>query len=475
MPVDQQGLARSSPLLVTAALATSCGLLLGLSGPTHAESADVAALEQRIAELNKELEQAKRELAAAKRQTSAAEEKAAKAEAELATRAEPESDKFRIGPVTIGGAMRVNYILGSYPNGGSGPSRGGNGGNFELDTYRINMALSYERLAGKLEYRWYNGYNFIHTGWLGYDLAEGSQLQVGVTRVPFGPGPYGVSQSWFFDQHYYVGLADDPDLGIKYVTEIGDWNLDLAYFVSSEWNGNGTSADSARYGYDAVSWRSAIDENGDVVGAPVNGYQERNQVNLRAIYSFSEAAIPTDLGVSLQYGQLEGRRADDGSHWAASAHMVNQIGNFKLATQLTRYEIDIDDDNLLGTDELIAMGAYDFAWPVATKAWIPAISLSYKLETPGIPWLDYVLPYLEYSSIVKDARAFNDSQMWTLGAAWARGGWYIYSDFVYSDGNYFIGDDGDDYSNIYRGVGDFGVTGNDKWNYRFNINLGYYF
>jgi hypothetical protein len=121
------------------------------------------------------------------------------------------------------------------------------------------------------------------------------------------------------------------------------------------------------------------------------------------------------------------------------------------------------------------MGAYDFAWPVATKAWIPAISLSYKLETPGIPWLDYVLPYLEYSSIVKDARAFNDSQMWTLGAAWARGGWYIYSDFVYSDGNYFIGDDGDDYSNIYRGVGDFGVTGNDKWNYRFNINLGYYF
>jgi len=30
------------------------------------------------------------------------------------------------------------------------------------------------------------------------------------------------SQSWFFDQHYYVGLADDMDLGLKYVTERGN-------------------------------------------------------------------------------------------------------------------------------------------------------------------------------------------------------------------------------------------------------------
>jgi len=56
----------------------------------------------------------------------------------------------------------------------------------------------------------------------------------------------------------------------------------------------------------------------------------------------------------------------------------------------------------LGTDKLIPMGAYDFAWPVAAKAWVPAVSLSYRYETSQIPWLDYVLPYLGYSSIVKD-------------------------------------------------------------------------
>jgi len=462
------------PMIATVLIALTVGMI-SLSPSVHAKSPDVAALERRVAELNQELERAKADLEVARQEKNAVQEQAAEAEAELDSRGEPEPAKIKVGPVTIGGAMRVNYILGSYSGGGSGPSRGGDGGNFELDTFRINLSLDYEQFIGKLEYRWYNGYNFIHTGWLGYEFEDGSQIQAGVLRKPFGPGPYGISQSWFFDQHYYVGLADDMDLGIKYVTQRGNWDMDFAYFYSSEWNGNGTSEDSARYGYDAVKWRSALEQNGNVVSAPVNGYEERNQFNVRAIYGFDDVAVPTDLGVSLQYGQLKGQRADDGHHWAASAHMVNQLGNFKLASQITRYEIDIDDDNPWGTDTLIPMGAYDFAWPVAAKAWIPAISLSYKYETQQIPWLDYVLPYLEYSSIVKDESDFSDSQMWILGAAWAKGGWYIYSDLAYSNGNYFVGNDGDDYANIYHGVGDFGVDGNGQWNHRFNINFGYYF
>jgi outer membrane murein-binding lipoprotein Lpp len=462
------------PAIATVLIALMAGMI-SLSPSVHAKSADVAALERRVAELNRELERAKTDLEVARQEKNAAQEKSARAEAKLASRGEPEPAKIKVGPVTIGGAMRVNYILGSYPGGGSGPSRGGDGGNFELDTFRINLSLDSEQLIGKLEYRWYDGYNFIHTGWLGHEFEDGSQIQAGVTRAPFGPGPYGVSQSWFFDQHYYVGLSDDMELGIKYVTQRGNWDLDFAYFFSSEWNGNGTSDDSARYSYDAVKWRSGLDQDGNLVSVPSNGYEERNQFNVRAIYGFDDVAVPTDLGVSLQYGQLKGKRADDGSQWAASAHMLNQIGGFKLASQITRYEIDIDDDNPWGTDTLIPMGAYDFAWLVATKAWIPAVSLSYKYKTQQIPWLDYVLPYLEYSSIIKDESDFNDSQMWTLGAAWAKGGWYIYTDMAYSNGNYFVGDDGDDYSNIFQGVGDFGVDGNDKWNYRFNVNFGYYF
>ena len=455
---------------------------IGFSNITQAKTDDVAALERRVAELNRELERTRQELATAKTEADASRQKATRAEAELAASPQPESKKFQVGPLSIGGAMRVNYVLGSYTNGDSGPNRGGNGGNVELDTFRINLALDYENIVGELEYRWYpagagKNYNFLHTGWLGYRFEDGSHVEVGVNRVPFGPGPYGVSQSWFFDQHYYVGLADDMDLGVKYVTEVGNWTLDAAFYAASEGNWFGRSDDSARYSYDAVKWRESIDEDGNVTyGGPVNGYAERNQFNIRAIYHLDDTSVPTDLGISVQYGQLKGKGTDDGSHWAASAHMVNQIGKLKIASQITRYEIDVDADNPWGTDTLIPMGAYDFAWPVATKAWIPAVSVSYQVDTPQIGWLDYVLPYLEYSSIIKDEDSFNNSQMWTLGAAWARGGWYIYSDLAYSTGNYFVGDDGDDYANIVdRGVGDFGVTGNDKWNYRFNINLGYYF
>ena len=265
------------------------------------------------------------------------------------------------------------------------------------------------------------------------------------------------------------------DLGVKYLTERGFWDRAFAYFFSSEGHCIGASEDSARYSYDAVTWRAGLDANGDVIEAPVNGYEERNQLNVRAIYQFKELGIPTDLGISLQYGQLNGELTEDGDHWAASGHMINRYGNFTLATQITRFELDINADNLLGTDELIPMGAYDFAWPVATKAWLPAISLSYRYDTPQLPWLGYVLPYIEYSSIIKDSDLFNDSELLIVGAAWSSGGWYIYTDMAFSNGNLFVGNIGDDYSNVFAGVGDFGANGNDRWNSRFNINFGYYF
>lgn len=55
----------------------------------------------------------------------------------------------------------------------------------------------------------------------------------------------------------------------------------------------------------------------------------------------------------------------------------------------------------------------------------------------------------------------------------ANQGWYIYVDQAFSNGNFFVGNEGDNYGT--RQVGDFGINGNDKWNSRFNVNLGYYF
>ena len=77
---------------------------------------------------------------------------------------------------------------------------------------------------------------------------------------------------------------------------------------------------------------------------------------------------------------------------------------------------------------------------------------------------------------MKSVEGFNNSTMVVLGASWTLfGALYTYSDFALSNGNSFVGNDGDTYDNIYTGAGDFGANGNDTWNWRMNFNFGYYF
>ncbi|MCX4188102.1 hypothetical protein [Methylophaga sp. OBS4] len=416
----------------------------------------VEQLQQRIKQLEIQLEQTRQALTKAEKTSQEAEIQAATMTEQQQAESQPEDDKIRFGPLKVGGAMRVNYAIGDYPETGGASRAVEDDGNFALDTFRINLGYTDGPYIGKVEYRWYDGYNFLHTGWLGYQLDKARQIQLGVNRVPFGPGPYGVSQSWFFDQHYYLGLSDDMDLGIKYSQSDENWQLDMAYYYSDEGSYTGSSHDSARYSYDVVN------ESGD-------GYEERNQLNLRGIYHFEARQIKTDFGLSLQYGELKSRGVqDDGDHLAASLHMVNKWHNFTLASQLTYYRYDVDDRQPLGTDKLVQMGAYDFPGTAAAEAWVPAVSLSYYLAVPSIAWLDYVIPYVEYSVLLKRDSGLNDSELATLGAAWGSGNWFIYTDLSASNGNEFIG--GDD------PFGDrLGANESHEWQTRFNINFGYYF
>ncbi|PXA04201.1 hypothetical protein DDZ13_08500 [Coraliomargarita sinensis] len=424
-----------------------------------------------------------------------ASEKVSSLEAQIANAADLGPAKITPGDLIplleglkIGGAVRANYYGGDYTDSGAKNANRGDDGTISLDTFRINMDYKRGPWLGKLEYRFYPGYSgsnsdsyhFLHTGWLGYDFDNAGQLQVGVNRVPFGPGPYGISQSWFFDQHYYVGLSDDMDLGIKYTETRGDWTFDLAYYYSDEgsWYGENFSTDSVRYSYDVV------DETGD-------GYEERNQFNARAIYAAEFGEVKADLGVSAQFGFLKSNgEQDDGEHYAFSVHPIFKWNNWTLAPQLTYYKYNIDgyvdrtDDGIDNpTDDLIQFGAYDFPTFVATEAWMPAISLSYYYEVDQVDWLDYIIPYAEYSAIMKTESEFNDSEFITAGAAWGRGGWYIYTELAFSNGNDFIGNEvgyGDPTSGASNNDGvfqsdRFGGNSTDEWETRFNVNFGYYF
>jgi hypothetical protein len=445
------------------AIALTAGTLL------DAQDTSADALKEQVASLRQQLAEAEANLERARLQESEATDRAEKSEAQLAQAADTGPSKIEIGNFKIGGAIRANYVFGDYDK--QGDASRGEDGTIQLDVFRINVDYEKGPVVGKFEYRWYPGYrtnnsdsyNFIHTGWLGYNLEDGGQVQVGVNRVPFGPGAYGISQSWFFDQHFYMGLADDMDLGVKYSNKVGNLSYDVAYYYSDEGSANGEyfSSDSVRYSYDVV------DETG-------MGYEERNQFNARGIYQVGDTAI----GGSIQYGELKSNGVqDDGSLFAVSGHMVNQMGNLKLASQVTYYSADIDAAQPLGTDELIQMGAYDFASLAASEAWILGASLSYYHETPNLDWLDYIIPYVEYSTIQKSATGFNSSDLFVFGAAWGRGGWYIYTDAAFSNGNDFIGNEGGYGANPAPGFSSnrHGANPNDDWQFRFNTNFGYYF
>ena len=411
------------------------------------------ALKQRIEYLEQELKEAREKLAESEPQT-----------------ASPEPAEREKSPIRIGGAMRANHSYGDYSG-----RRGENIGDSDFELLRLNADLDYGNIIGRVEYRYYDDYSMMHTAWLGYRSDGLGTLKAGIVRVPFGPGPYGVSNSWFFDQHYYVGLADDMDLGVVWTKPFGDLTVDLAYYLEDEGHWDGSSRDSARYTYDPVKWNSGATSEGDVTDFEENGFEEKHQLNLRLVYATGSIG---GVGMSFQYGGLEGTNVDDSGadHLAVSAHAVTPLRDFTLFSQVSYYRYDITDDTPWGTGDLIPMGAFNFAWPVASEAWVPALSLRYNgLNVSGIPWLDSVTPYVEWSSILKERGDFNNSSLWIFGALWYWGNLYINTDFAVSDGNYFVGADGDDYGNIYDGVNDFGASGNNRWHKRFNVNVGYYF
>ena len=385
-------------------------------------------------------------------------------------------------PIKLGGAIGVTYAFGSYGSDDSPHRRGEKVGDADLDIFRLNLDLDYQNAIGRIEYRWFDPYSMFHTAWLGYDMGDSGTVKAGLVRVPFGPTAYGVSSGWFFDQHWYVGLSDDMDLGFRWSTAFGNLALDVGYYPSSEFTTDGSSLESSRYGYDVVLWEENADADGNVTyGVGENGFEEQHQFNLRAIYSLEGG---TEVGASVQYGLLQGTNIagdDEGDHYALSGHMKNDFGDYTLYSQLTYYTHNITDNTPWGTGDLIPMGAYDFAWPIASEGIIPALSLRYNgVDASGITWVDSVTPYVEWSSIMKPVEGLNDSTLITVGAVWTiYGALYMYSELVFSDGNFFIGNRGDgnttdNYGNL-NGVGDFGANGNNAWNWRANFNFRYYF
>ncbi len=173
-----------------------------------------------------------------------------------------------------------------------------------------------------------------------------------------------------------------------------------------------------------------------------------------------------ELGAAGQFGQLYNSVLEEGE-WtnAFVGHIVGNFSNFNLKTEYIKYDYTAKADNGEDTD-LVYMGAYGFAYPVATEAALYVAGLAYSIPVEIGP-ISNIQPYVDYTFIDKVNEDFNDTHHLIPGFLVTAGSIYTYVDLALGKNQPWLTD------SFGLGLGE-GVEDPD-WNYRFNINFGYYF
>lgn len=322
----------------------------------------------------------------------------------------------------IGGALRLNTFYTHY-EGKTFPLGTELRNDWTWDTWRINVDSYSDGLQLSFEYRFYPTFNthFIKYGWIGYRFNSTTNLQLGITQVPFGLLTY-ASHSWWFTTPYYVGLEDDHQIGFNFTQEFENWRFNIAYFLLSEPRGTnelsfGVPA-SARYSY-------------DVVPVPGNRNIERRQVNLRAAKLLKSG----EIGLSLQTHEVYNQQTTHtGRQFAGAIHFENNWGKWNLKTQALYYNFkNVQDDNGSVLD-FVQMGAYGFGtYDVASEAAMYTIGVSYDIPVNWGPVRNIQL-YSDYTYMQKfgeiringEAQRFAPTHMLVPGALVSAGKIYCY-------------------------------------------------
>ncbi|MCS3902407.1 hypothetical protein J2T55_000403 [Methylohalomonas lacus] len=352
--------------------------------------------------------------------------------------------------IRVHGALRTQFSFEDFNAGNRD-----RGGDFDFDTFRINLdgAIGDVLLSG--EYRFYQYMDVIHHGWVGYNFTDKLQGQVGIHQVPFGVLPFN-SHNYFFSSNYYLGLEDDYDMGVKFIYDDSPWNLQAAFYKNDEQGGVDGFVDNRadRYSYDVVGGGNAIDGQGNLIGAQELG--ETNTFNARAAYRFEHAEDHvTEIGVSGQYGDLHDGTNSVGDNHAYAIHLDGFYDRWNVQLQAARQEYDLDS----GAD-VMTVGAYSFFDTIPAETSVYTANVSYSKPVNFGP-VSNVTFYNDYSLVTDKPANLDDTWMNVTGFSLSAGGLFAYFDFVMARNQPFIGGSlaGDD----------------DGTNSRFNINLGYYF
>ncbi|OHV12297.1 hypothetical protein [Kushneria phosphatilytica] len=335
------------------------------------------------------------------------------------------------------------------------------GGDIDFGKFILGIDGQVDNYIYSFQYRFYDGYRFLHHGWLGYQLNDNDTVKVGLVQTPFGNMDYGYL-GWYGTLPYLAGFNDNQNAGIKWHHEDGPWTTDLAFFKSDQLGSTNES-----YGANPPGGTTAAtyDDNGDLDTRGDQGNKSENQVAARVGYTFGHGTdYTTEVNFSAKGGQLYNEQTNDsGDNWAAALGLNGNYGNWSVLLQATQYEYNAknaDEDDTGISDNVMQVGAFNFNYLIPAEGQMYNFSLAYSMDVNWGP-IDNAYFYNDYSYISADGDyspinggfgSMNDPQLNDIGIKLTAGPYYAWFDIVTNKNglNYFGSPVDDDWHTSYQ-------------------------
>ncbi|WBF47501.1 hypothetical protein [Serratia rubidaea] len=353
----------------------------------------------------------------------------------------------------IGGALRANY---RYEDWSSSNYR--NPPHLRFDTFRIDASGNYQQTFFDAGFWFQDQRKYaIDRAYIGYHLSQHSDIQLGAPFKPFGLMPY-PQFGWSYGIPFYLGFGVNAGLGAKYQYHNGDWTFDAAYFPRMMPAG-------VRYAPEVGSY----DDLKSAQRLQLN--EKRDQVNLRLTRAFRPGGWHNELGASLAASRLYNQATgDSGSFWAAGLHTLLNNDPWHVSGQIIRYSYSAKGP--AGADNsTILMGGNGLTPSYLIPAQATTASLNLARDV-ALEWgpVQKLRFYNDYSVLWKDDNGGSDSKMNTLGVQVFALPVMLWIDLTWAqNANPWGG------AENATGWTSTHSSGSNKWYFRTNVNIGYYF
>nr|WP_286009733.1 hypothetical protein [Salinicola sp. S1-1-2] len=314
-------------------------------------------------------------------------------------------------------------------------------GDVDFGKFILGMSGGEGDLSYSFQYRFYDGYDFLHHAWAAYQFGDNDSVKLGLFQTPFGNMDYGYL-SFYGTLPYLAGFNDNQNAGISWEHSQGAWDTSLAFFKSDQL---GDSND--HYGANAVGMTgtATYDANGDLIDRGNQGNTEENQLAARIAYTFNDGTdYTTEVNLSAKGGQLYNNQTNDsGDSWAVAAGLNGNYGNWTTLLQATTYEFNAEnpDESVSGiSDNAVEVGSFGFNFLIPAEAQMYSASLGYSMD---VNWgavdnlffyndFSYIDPTDDYSAINGGFGDMDDPMLNDLGVKVTAGRYYAWFDVITS-------------------------------------------